>query len=93
MHGSFSQRWASAILVRNSAILRTSKSIAESRTKKGCGTAIADLQKLTAAIPQLSAVSGQFRYFSVPFPQLRMFLRITQNIFRILCFCATTNLP
>jgi hypothetical protein len=30
------------------------------RTKKSCGTAIADLQNLTSAIPQLSAVSGQF---------------------------------
>jgi hypothetical protein len=83
---SICQRWASAILVRNSAILRTSKSIAELRTKKGYGTAIADLQNLTSASPQLSAVSGQFHYFPVPFPQLRMFLKITQNIFRILCF-------
>jgi hypothetical protein len=35
--------------------------------QKSCGTAIADLQKLTSAIPQLSAVSCQFRYFLVPF--------------------------
>jgi hypothetical protein len=39
--------------LRNSAILRTTKSIAELRTKKSCGTAIADLQNLTSAIPQL----------------------------------------
>jgi hypothetical protein len=58
--------------LRNSAILRTTKSIAELRTKKSCGTAIADLQNLTSAIPQLSAVSCQFRYFLVPFLQPRM---------------------
>jgi hypothetical protein len=58
--------------LRNSAILRTAKMIAELRTKKSCGTAIVDLQNLTSAIPQLSAVSCQFRYFLVPFPQLRM---------------------
>jgi hypothetical protein len=63
---------------RNSAILRTTKSIAELRIKKSCGTAIADLQNLTSAIPQFSAVSGQFNYFLVPFPQLRMVLRKTQ---------------
>jgi hypothetical protein len=57
--------------LRNSAILRTTKSIAELRTKKSCGTAIADLQTLTSAIPQLSAVSCQL-YFLVPNPQLRM---------------------
>ncbi len=45
--------------LRNSAILRTTNSIAELRTKKSCGTAIADLQNLTSAIPQLSAVTGQ----------------------------------
>ncbi len=38
---------------------------------------IADLQNLTSAIPQLSTVSCQFRYFLVPFPQLRMVLKIT----------------
>jgi hypothetical protein len=59
------QRWASAILVRTSAILRTTKSIAELRTKKSCGSAIADLQNLTSAIPQLSAISSQFPYFTV----------------------------
>jgi hypothetical protein len=37
------QRWASAILVRTSAILRTTKLIVELRTKKSCGTAIAKL--------------------------------------------------
>jgi hypothetical protein len=46
--------------LRNSAILRTTNSIAELRTKKSCGTAIAFLQNLTSAIPQLSTVSGQF---------------------------------
>ncbi len=30
--------------------------------KKSCGTAVADLHNLTSAIPQLSAVSCQFRY-------------------------------
>ncbi len=44
--------------LRNSAILRTTKSIAELRTKKSCGIAIADLQNLTSAIPQLSTVSN-----------------------------------
>ncbi len=51
--------------LRNSAILQTTKTIAELRTKKSCGTAIADLQNLTSAIPQLSAVYRQFRYFLV----------------------------
>jgi hypothetical protein len=32
------------------------------RTKKSCGAAVADLHNLTFAIPQLSAVSCQFRY-------------------------------
>jgi hypothetical protein len=76
--------------VRNSAILRTTKSIAELRNKKvaelrlwncDCGTAIADLKNLTSAIPQLSAVSCKFRYFLVPFPQLRMVLKINQKYF------------
>jgi hypothetical protein len=35
--------------------------------------------KKTSAIPQLSAVSGQFHYFLVPFPQLRMVLKINQK--------------
>jgi hypothetical protein len=61
----------------NSAILRTTKSIAELQTKKSCRTAIAGLENLTSAIPQLSTVSCQFRYFLVPFPQLRMVLKIT----------------
>jgi hypothetical protein len=51
----------------------------ELRTKKSCGTAIADLQNMTSAIPQLSAVSGKFSFFLVPFPQLRMFLKINQK--------------
>jgi hypothetical protein len=67
----------------NSAILRTTKSIAELRTNSICGTAIADLQNLTSAIPQLSAVSCQFRYFLVPFPQLRMVLKITKKFFEL----------
>jgi hypothetical protein len=58
--------------LHNSAILRTTKSIAELRTKKRCGSAIADLQNMTSAIPQLSAVSSQLSYFILPFPQLRM---------------------
>ncbi len=49
--------------LRNSAILRLTKSIAELRTKKSCGTVIADLQNLTSAIPQLSAVSSQSATF------------------------------
>jgi hypothetical protein len=58
--------------LRNSAILRTTKLIAELRTIKSCGIAIADLQNVISAIPQLSAVFGQFHYFIIPFPQLRM---------------------
>ncbi len=65
--------------LRNSAILRTTKSIAELRTKKSCGTAIADLQNLTSPIPQLSAISGQFPYFTVPCPRLRMLQQSTKN--------------
>jgi hypothetical protein len=51
------------------------------QTKKSCGTAIADLQSLTSAIPQLSAVSGEVPHFIVPLPQLRMFLKIIQKQF------------
>jgi hypothetical protein len=67
--------------VRIFAILPTTKSIAELRIKKSCGTAIADLQNLISAIPQFSAVSCQLRYFLVPFPQLRMVLKISQTYF------------
>ncbi len=49
--------------LRNSAILRTTKTIAELRTKKSCGTVIADLENLTSAIPQLSAASCQSATF------------------------------
>jgi hypothetical protein len=49
--------------LRNSAILRTTKTIAELRTKKSYGTVIADLENLTSAIPQLSAVSCQSATF------------------------------
>ncbi len=59
--------------LRNSAILRTTISIAELRTKKSCGIAIADLQNFTSAIPQLSAVSCQFRYFLSLFLSSRWF--------------------
>ena len=48
---------------------------------KSCGIAIADLQNLTSAIPQLSTVSCQFRYVLVPVPQLRMAFKINQNYF------------
>jgi hypothetical protein len=78
--------------LRNSAILRTTKSIAELQTKKSCGIAIADLQNLTSAIPQLSAVSCQFRYFLVPFPQLRMILKITNSVSRTVCFSGNLKL-
>jgi hypothetical protein len=61
--------------------IATTKSVAELQTKKRCGTTIADLQNLTSAIPQLYAVSCQFSYFLVPFPQLRMVLKINQKYF------------
>ncbi len=65
--------------LRNSAILRTTKSIAELRTKKGCGSAIADPQILTSAIPQFYAVSGQFPYFMYsPFSSAQDALKINQ---------------
>ncbi len=57
--------------LRNSAILRISKSIAELRTKKSCGTTIADLQNLTSAIPQLCSLR-QVPYFIIIFPELMM---------------------
>ncbi len=73
--------------LRNSAILRTTKSSAELQTQKSYRTAIADVQNLTSTIPQLSAVSCQLRYFLVPFPQLRLVLKINQKyFFRIVCF-------
>jgi hypothetical protein len=78
---------------RNSAILRTTKLIAELRTKNSCGTAIADLQNLTSAIPQLPTVSCQFHYFLVPFPQLRMFFfKSTKNIFGTVYFSGNQKL-
>ncbi len=65
--------------LRNSAILRRTKSIAELRTKKSCGTEIAELQNFTSAtlcslrpVPLLSSL----------FPQLKMVLKINQNVFR-----------
>jgi hypothetical protein len=59
--------------LRNSAILRTTKTIAELRTKKSCGTVIADLENLTyATFRSLLPV----RYFLVPFPQLRLVLKV-----------------
>ncbi len=65
--------------LRNSAILRTTKSITELRTKKSCGTAIADLQIFTSAIPQLHAVSGQFLNFIYsPFSSAQDALKINQ---------------
>ncbi len=55
------QRWASAILVRTSAIPQYCGLQNRLRNcgQKNCGTMIADLQNLTSAIPQLSAVSGK----------------------------------
>jgi hypothetical protein len=47
--------------------------------KKAAAPAIADLQNLTSAIPQHSAVSGQFSYFLVTSPQLSMFVKICQK--------------
>jgi hypothetical protein len=68
--------------LRNSAILRTTKSIAEVRTKKSCGTAIADPQNLTSAIPQLSGVSCQFHYFlASPFFSAQNGFKINQKYF------------
>jgi hypothetical protein len=55
--------------------------IAELRIQKSCGTAIADLQNLTSAILQLSAVSGHFPYLLVPFSQRRMLKKSTKNNF------------
>jgi hypothetical protein len=80
--------------LRNSAILGTTKLTAESWTKKSCEFAIADLQKLTSAILQLSAVYCHFCYFLVPFPQLRMVLKINQKIvFELSVSPETKNLP
>ncbi len=57
-----------SLYLHNFAILRTAKSIAELRTKKkSCGTSTTDLQNLTSAILHISAVTGQFQYFLVPF--------------------------
>ncbi len=72
----------------------TTKSIAELRTNKSCGTAIADLQNLIFPIPQFPAVSCQFRYFLVPFPQLIMVLKIKTKIFLELSVSLETqNVP
>ncbi len=76
-----------------SAILQTTKYFAELKTKTSCGTEIADLKILTSAISQLSAVSCQFRYFLIPFPQLRMVLKINQKCFKTVCSLEAKNLP
>ncbi len=44
------------------------------------------MKYLTSIIPQHSAFSCQFHYFPVPFPQLRMVLKINQKYFRTVCF-------
>ncbi len=70
------------MLVRTSAIPQYCgqlKRLQNCGLKKSCGTAIADLQNLTSAIPQYCAISDQFTYFLVPFPQLGMFLKINQK--------------
>jgi hypothetical protein len=77
---------------RNSAILQTTKSIAELQTEKCCRTAIADLQNLTSAIPQLSAVSCQFCYFLVPFSLLRVVFKIKQKYFTTVYFSGNQKL-
>jgi hypothetical protein len=62
--------------------------IVELKNKKCCRSPIADLKNLTSAIPQLSAISGQFPYFIVLFPQLRMLYKKIQpkTMFTIVCF-------
>jgi hypothetical protein len=62
---------------RNSEILRTTESIAGLRTKKSCGTAIADLQNCTSAILQLS-VSVDIFSLSVCLSQL--FRKVNENL-------------
>jgi hypothetical protein len=52
-----------------------------------------DLQNLTSAILQLSAVSCQFRYFLVPFISSGWFYKSTKNIFRTVCFSGNKNFP
>jgi hypothetical protein len=51
------------------------------RTKKKLRNCDCRASNLTSAIPQLYTVSCQFRYFLVPFPQLRMVLKINQKYF------------
>jgi hypothetical protein len=65
----FSTKGGHPILVSTSAILLTTKLIAELRTKKSCGTAIVDLQNLTSAtLCSLQPVA----LLLVPFPLPRM---------------------
>jgi hypothetical protein len=59
------KRWASAILVRTSAIPQYCGQPNRLRTKKSCGTMIADLQNLTSAFcnfPQFPASSATFLF-------------------------------
>jgi hypothetical protein len=81
------------VQVRTSAILRTTILIAELRTKKSCGTAIADLQnfyfRISATFPSIPPV----RYFLVPFLQLRMVLKINQKFLESYVSLKTKNLP
>jgi hypothetical protein len=72
--------------------LRTTISIAELRTKKSCGTAIADLQILTSAIPQLSAAPANSATFWYLILSSGWFKKSTKIIFRTICFSAKQKL-
>jgi hypothetical protein len=71
--------------LRNSAILRTTKSVAELRTKKSCGTEIADLQNLTFAtiriVLPISLLSSPFSSAKDGFKnQPKIFLELSVSL-------------
>ncbi len=79
--------------LRNSAILRTTKSIAELRIKKSCRTVIADLKKFdfrnSATLCSLLPIPTTFWYL---FLSSGWFKKSTRNIFRTVCFSGNQKL-
>jgi hypothetical protein len=70
--------------------LWTTKLIAELQTKNSCGSAIAELQNLTSAIHQLSAVSCQL-LLSSPFSSAQDGFKNQPKIFFELSFSLETK--
>jgi hypothetical protein len=89
------QRWASAIQVLISATPQhcgQPNRLLSWGLKKVVELRLRTFKNLISAIPQFSAVSCQFHYFLVPFPQLRIVLKINQGYFKNCLFLLKTKL-